>query len=204
MKLSSRSSLADVAAAVAGALGRAGIRAVLTGGACATLYTEGEYQSFDLDFILQSAATRRKLDTVMASIGYRRAGNQYEHPKTAFIVEFPAGPLGIGVDIEIQPVTRAIGGVRVKTLSATDSCRDRLAAFYDWNDRQSLPAAVEIALRRRVDLRKIRTWGANEGRRGPQAPLPVSGYSRSNSGSPCRSARSGSRRAQSESRQPAS
>jgi hypothetical protein len=43
------SSLADVAAAVAGALPGSEIRAVLTGGACATLYTGGEYQSSDLD-----------------------------------------------------------------------------------------------------------------------------------------------------------
>ena len=57
MKLTSRSSLAEVVACVAQALARAKIRAVLTGGACATIYSKGEYQSSDLDFVLQSAIT---------------------------------------------------------------------------------------------------------------------------------------------------
>jgi len=49
------------------------------------------------------------------------------------------------------------------TLSATDSCRDRLAAFYHWNDRQSLDVAVQVASRSRVDLALIRRWSAREG-----------------------------------------
>jgi hypothetical protein len=161
--LTSRSSLADVAASVAEALSRAGIQAVLTGGACATLYSRGKYQSFDLDFILLSGASARDLDAAMEAIGFRRAGRHYEHPRSRFVVEFPAGPLGIGVDLDIRPVTYRIGGTGVKALSATDSCRDRLAAFYHWKDRQSLAAAVEISLRRRVNLKAIRHWSAREG-----------------------------------------
>ena len=163
MSLTARSSLAEVAATVAEALARAGIRAVLTGGACATLYSEGKYQSFDLDFILQSAATARDLDDAMKSIGFGRSGNHYEHPRARFLVEFPAGPLGIGDDLDIRPVTYRIGNVGVKVLSATDSCRDRLAAFYHWNDRQSLAAAVEICRRRKVNIAAVRRWSKREG-----------------------------------------
>lgn len=163
MNLTSGSSLAAVAACVAEALARAGIRAVLTGGACATFYSEGQYQSFDVDFVLQSATTARDLDDAMGVIGFRRAGNQYEHPRTRFVVEFPAGPLGIGGDLDIRPVTYRIGKVRLKTLSATDSCRDRLAAFYHWNDRQSLATAVEIGRRCKVDVEAIGRWSKREG-----------------------------------------
>jgi hypothetical protein len=152
-----------VAACVAQALARSGIRAVLTGGGCATLYTNGEYQSSDLDFILQSATTAQELDDAMGVVGFRRAGNHYEHPKTPFLVEFPAGPLGIGADIDVRPVIYRIGRIGVKALSATDSCRDRLAAFYHWNDRQSLMTAVEISRRHHVDIDRIREWSAREG-----------------------------------------
>ena len=48
------------------------------------------------------------------------------------------------------------------TLSATDSCRDRLAAFYHWKDRQALTAAVAIALRHRVRMKRIREWSGEE------------------------------------------
>lgn len=163
MSLTARSSLAEVAACVARALARSKIRAVLTGGACATLYSRGEYQSSDLDFILQSAVTHRELDAVMETIGFRRTGNHYEHSRAVFFVEFPAGPVGIGADIDVRPVVYRIGGTGVRALSATDSCRDRLAAYYHWNDRQSLSTAVQIARHHKVDLKAIRAWSTREG-----------------------------------------
>lgn len=163
MKLTARSTLAEVAASVASALSGAGIRAVLTGGACATVYSKGDYQSSDLDFILRSRVGREALDAAMREAGFRRRGNHFEHPTCPFFVEFPAGPLGIGSDIAIRPVVLRLGGVRVDALSPTDSCRDRLAAFYHWNDRQSLLTAVRIAKRRKVDLPLIRRWSLSEG-----------------------------------------
>jgi hypothetical protein len=48
-------------------------------------------------------------------------------------------------------------------LSATDSCRDRLAAFYHWGDRQSLTVAAWIAGRNRVGMAALRRWSAAEG-----------------------------------------
>jgi hypothetical protein len=151
-----------VAACVAHALRGSGIRAVLTGGACASLHSRGRYQSSDLDFILQSAVTRGRLDGVMASLGFRRNHDHYVHPETNFFVEFPAGPLGIGRDIRIKPVLLRVGKESVWTLSATDSCRDRLAAFYHWKDRQSLDVALMIARRNDVDLEAIRRWSRRE------------------------------------------
>jgi len=144
VRIGSRSSLATVAVAVGDALRRHGIRAVLTGGACASLYTRGAYQSRDMDFIVVGPVTQPGLDRAMASVGFR-------------------GPLAIGDDYQIAPTTRSIAAGRALALSATDSCRDRLAAFYHWNDRQSLDVAVSIARRNRVDLARIRRWSAREG-----------------------------------------
>lgn len=163
MKITPRSSLRQVAAAVADTLGKARIRAVLTGGACATIYSGGEYQSEDLDLILQAAPTRRALDEAMAEAGFIRREDHYEHPSSRFFVEFPRGPLSIGSDTSVKPAELPVAGVRVVLLSPTDSCRDRLAAFYHWKDRQSLPTAVAIAARHPVDLEAIRTWSAREG-----------------------------------------
>jgi hypothetical protein len=72
VRLSGRSSLGAVAAAVAGALRTHKISAVLTGGACAALYSEGAYHSRDLDFIVVESATRKQMDTAMESIGFTR------------------------------------------------------------------------------------------------------------------------------------
>lgn len=169
MKIGAASTLAEVADAVAAALEKAGIRAVLTGGSCAAIHTGGKYESEDLDFLLGSTPTQATLDAAMATVGFSRKRDQYFHPDTRFFVEFPPGPLGIGRDLAIRPVKKRIGprSPGVAILSATDSCRDRLAAYYYWNDRQSLEAAVQIALRNKLDMRKIRAWsdleGASEG-----------------------------------------
>jgi len=151
VRVGPRSSLAAVAVTVGDALRRHGIHAVLTGGACASLYTHGAYQSRDMDFIVAGAVTQPGLDRAMASVGFHRSGDRYVHPQVLFYVEFPRGPLAIGDDYQIVPVTRSTAAGRALVLSATDSCRDRLAAFYHWNDRQSLDVAVSIARRNRID-----------------------------------------------------
>lgn len=162
MSLTEDSTLEEVAGVVAGALDRHGIRAVLTGGACASLHSGGAVQSYDLDFILQSATPKRQLSKAMMSIGFARTGRHYKHPSTRFLVEFPPGPLGIGRDIMVRPTSYKIGSISLRILSPTDSCRDRLAAFYHWKDRQSLRAAVLIATRKRVNMTLIRKWSADE------------------------------------------
>jgi hypothetical protein len=163
VKLTARSSARQAAAAVSLALAEAGIRAVLTGGGCASIYTRGGYRSVDLDYVLLSAVSQSRLDEAMANAGFERKGTQYFHPEARFYVEFPPGPLGIGRDHRIDPIELKVGRSSILTLSPTDSCRDRLAAFLHWRDQQNLEAAVQIALRNPVDMEGIRSWCAREG-----------------------------------------
>jgi hypothetical protein len=99
----------------------------------------------------------------MATVGLSRRGDRYEHPHARYYVEFPVGPLAIGSDLAIRPVEIRRSGVRALALSATDCCRDRLAAFYYWNDRQSLRNAVLVAVRNRVRMVAIEEWSRREG-----------------------------------------
>jgi hypothetical protein len=161
--ITARSGLRAVALDVGDALRRHGIRAVLTGGACASLHSGGAYHSVDVDFIVLGRVTQAALDAAMASAGFARRGDRYVHPRVPFYVEFPRGPLAIGADYHVTPVEHRRRRARALALSPTDSCRDRLAAFYHWNDRQSLQVAVSIALRNRVSLVAIRRWSRAEG-----------------------------------------
>lgn len=163
MKVGPTSSLRTVAVTVGDALRRAGIQAVLTGGACASVHTGGWYSSVDADFVLVGEVVRQHLDDALAPLGFVRAGDRYVHAESKFYVEFPRGPLAIGGDHAIRPVEYVSGQRRCLALSASDSCRDRLAAFYHWNDRQSLEVAVQIALANRLDWRRIRRWSETEG-----------------------------------------
>lgn len=154
--------LRSVGIEVGDALRRAGIYAVLTGGACATFHSRGACHSIDLDFVLAGEVSRFQLDDAMGQLGFKRHRDRYVHPNHPYFVEFPRGPLAIGDDVGIRPMLMRSGRQIVRMLSPTDSCRDRLAAFYHWNDRQSLRAAVLIAARNRVVMERIRRWSARE------------------------------------------
>ncbi len=155
--------LRSVGIEVGDALRRAGINAVLTGGACATFHSRGAHHSIDLDFVLAGDVTRAQLDETMGQLGFKRHRDRYVHQDHPYFVEFPRGPLAIGEDVVIRPMLMRSGRRIVRMLSPTDSCRDRLAAFFHWNDRQSLTAAVQIAMRNRVVMERIRRWSDREG-----------------------------------------
>jgi len=164
VKLSSKSTVCDAAIAVGSTLNQRGNTAVLTGGACVAIYTDGSYVSKDADFVIRGRVRQAALDEALGSLGFSRHGDRYVHPSIEFYVEFPPGPLAIGADLAITPVELSRGGNTALAISPTDSCRDRLAAFYDWQDRQSLELAVRIARHQQVDLELIRRWSETGGR----------------------------------------
>src|SRR5262245_6195383 len=98
------------------------MRAVLTGGACASIHSSGAYRSVDLDFVLQGPADPASVRRAMAGIGFELRGNQFLHPETDYYVEYPPGPLAIGNDYSIRPHALTTGDGEILCLSATDSC----------------------------------------------------------------------------------
>jgi hypothetical protein len=163
VKLTSTSTLPEVAVAVGAQLRRHGITAVLTGGACVSVYTDGSYVSKDADFVIQGRVQQVDLDSALGELGFTRKGDRYVHPDVEFYLEFPPGPLAIGADLAIRPTEVSMADDVALALSPTDSCRDRLAAFYHWRDRQSLQLAVAVARHQTVDLEVVRKWSRAEG-----------------------------------------
>lgn len=99
-------------------------------------------------------------------IGFTAQGRVFIHSDTRFSVEFPPGPIGIGNEEPINPEGKVdVDGVTITLLSPTQSIMDRLAAFFHWNDRQSLDQAVWIAQSQQhaVSIEKITTWATREG-----------------------------------------
>ena len=82
--------------------------AVLVGGAVVSIYSEGAYESGDLDFIIQNLS-KEKLPEVMSKIGFIKDGKNYKHPDCKHLfVEFPQGPLIIGEDNDIKPKVKTL------------------------------------------------------------------------------------------------
>lgn len=84
-------------------LSKAGIEAVLVGGAVVSVYSSGAYRSGDLDFITKRGTAETQ--KVLESIGFKKVrGRHYEHPECEhLLIEFPPGPIAIGEDHKIVP-----------------------------------------------------------------------------------------------------
>ena len=154
-------SIKDLAALICKKLSDNDIDAVLVGGACVSIYTKNIYVSYDLDFVSHSSL--KKISSVLSDIGFRRESTRhFIQEDCPFYIEFVAPPLSIGSEpVKLKKTIKSRLGELV-LLTPTDSVKDRLAAFYHWNDSQVLEQAVLVAKAQKVSLREIRRWSENE------------------------------------------
>jgi len=164
MKAVKAMSLGEVAAFVCAHLKKHGVEAVLSGGACVSIHTSARYESFDLDFVERTTTGRKRVKQVLAQMGFVEKGRYFVHPDTAFFIDVLAGPLAVGGEPvrEIQELTFSTG--RLALLSPTECVKDRLAAYYHWNDQESLAQALLVAESKGIDLEEIERWSAKEGK----------------------------------------
>jgi len=164
MKKINNMSQAELAAYIQDTLQAEGIPVVLSGGSAVSFYSSNKYVSKDLDLINTGFARRSKISAVMNKLGFTEKGRYFIHPETTFFVEFPDGPLSVGEEPvkEISEYELSTGTLRV--LSPTDCVKDRLCAFYFWNDLQGLEQAILVVKSQQVDLREIKRWSKVEGK----------------------------------------
>jgi hypothetical protein len=157
--------IAELAAFVSTHLQHRGIDVVLSGGACVAIYSQGAYVSRDLDFIETRFTKRQALRAALAEIGFFERHRYFIHPDTDFFLEFPAGPLAVGGEPVREINTLVLSTGTLKLISPTDSVKDRLAAYYFWDDRQSLQQAILIVqANENVNLWEIEKWSQKEGK----------------------------------------
>jgi len=154
-------SLEELAACVCAALERHGVQVVLSGGAVVSIYSNNEFESYDLDFIMIGLAS--KVDGAMHELGFSKEGRHWTHPDTDYWVEFPSGPVQVGDAIITEFAERQTPFGTLRLLKPADCIMDRLASYYHWNDPQGLDQAVLVARRQRVDLGTIEKWSRREG-----------------------------------------
>ena len=162
MKRIKNMSQPELAAYVQSQLSSDGIQVVLSGGASVSFYSSNKYVSKDLDLINVNFEKRQKIKASMGKIGFSEKGRHFIHPDTQYIVEFPDGPLSVGEEPvkEISEIKTATGILRV--ISPTDCVKDRLCAYYYWNDQQGLAQAVLVATDNKVNLKEVGRWSKAE------------------------------------------
>lgn len=148
---------------VASHLSRKGIDAVLVGGSVVSIYTNGLYESGDLDFIV-SSLFQDKLPKAMQEIGFQRSGRHYVHPECSHLfVEFPPGPLAIGEETNLVPDKKTHNGTVIKLLSPTDCIKDRLSSYLHFKSRDTLDQAVLVAQQQTYKVSEVKKWCTKEG-----------------------------------------
>lgn len=157
-------SIKDLASLVCGKLSEKEIDAVLVGGACVSIYTNNKYVSYDLDFV--SHTSLKQIAGVLSGLGFRRKSTRHFVRKDCpFFIEFVAPPLSIGTEPVRQRKTLKSRFGDLVLLTPTDSVKDRLAAFYHWNDTEALEQAVLVAKAQKVSLEEVGRWSEHEGHR---------------------------------------
>jgi hypothetical protein len=122
-----------------------GVQVVLSGGSAVSFYSGNKYVSKDLDLINTGFAKRSKIKSVMENLGFREYGRYFTHSESTLLVEFPDGPLSVGEEPVKEVSEFELSTGTLKILSPTDCVKDRLCAFFFWNDLQGLAQAVLVA-----------------------------------------------------------
>lgn len=120
----------------------------VVGGACVQYYTEGAYETGDLDVILEDD-TRDIIEKVMSELGFKRTTNyrHFEHPLFSFVVEFPPEPIEIGSRQINQVNHLTFNGMKVRAIRVEDIIMDRIIAGTEWKDKASIVQAQLLYLR---------------------------------------------------------
>ena len=157
-------SQAELAAYIQSALLKDGIHVILSGGSAVSFYSGNKYVSKDLDLINTNFARRSRIKTTMEKIGFKEQGRYFVHSETEYFVEFPNGPLSVGEEPVKEISEFDLGTGTLYILSPTDCVKDRLCAFYFWNDQQGLAQAVLVVEHQKIDLQEIKRWSKLEGK----------------------------------------
>lgn len=86
----------------------------------------------------------------------------FRHPETNYFIEFPSGPLSVGSQPVRKTITMRFQTGRLRLISPTDCVKDRLAAYFHWNDKQSLEQARLVSLSKKIDIEEIIRWSKLE------------------------------------------
>jgi hypothetical protein len=162
--ISRQTTLKELAGIVGTAFAKAGVEAVLTGGAAVSIYTDNVYQTYDLDFV--SRNRMEIIATALKPIGFQResSGRYFTSSHTDFLIEFPAHELSFGeTTISMSDTTIAstsLGSVRI--ITPTQLIMDRLAAYVHWGDNPSFEQALMIVQDNPIEWSKLFEWATLE------------------------------------------
>ncbi|MFC1754191.1 hypothetical protein ACFL96_12515 [Thermoproteota archaeon] len=151
----------SLASLIGSQLNKHDIEVVLVGGACVSIYTKNKYLSFDLDLI--SYNSLKEIKTALSEIEFDYDKKKYFINKDCpYFLEFLSPPIAIGNSPvnKFNTIKTSYGSIKI--LTPTDAVKDRLAAYYHWDDLQCLEQAVLISNDQNINILSIKQWSISE------------------------------------------
>ncbi|MCK4642316.1 hypothetical protein KAU32_01640 [bacterium] len=123
-------SIEDLAGLISRTLRKNGIKAVLVGGACVTIYSHNEYMSGDLDYVVSNPV--KEIKPFLEKIDFLQEGpNRFVNTECEFYLEFLPYPVSLGESSPIENFNEMQNqNGTITLLSPTDCVKDRLAVYY--------------------------------------------------------------------------
>jgi hypothetical protein len=155
--------IVELAVIVARHLQQKGIHVVLVGGLAVEIYTENLYLTKDIDMVDISYHPPSTIQKAMSEIGFFKNGRVYVNQTTEICVEFPSAPLSVGEQLirETTVIKTQMGDIPI--LHARDVIKDRLAAYFHWNDKPSLVQALAVMINHSIQMDELKAFCAGEG-----------------------------------------
>lgn len=142
---------------------KSNITAVLCGGSAATFYAPEAYQSRDLDFVLSMWTDETTVLEIIKGFGFSQVGRTFASNQTPFTLDFPKGPLSVGEEPILSWNTVHRETQELQVIRPEDSVKDRLAAYFYWNDYPGLSQAIAVASSAGIDIKEVEDWAKREG-----------------------------------------
>lgn len=134
------------------------------GGLAVEIYSENLYLTKDIDMVNTSYHPPAAINQAMGEIGFTKKGRVYVNDTTDICVEFPSAPLAVGEEL-IQETTKVqVDAREIPILYAKDVIKDRLVAYFHWQDRPSLVQALAVMSNHPIDAGELKAFCEKEGK----------------------------------------
>jgi hypothetical protein len=133
------------------------------GGLAVEIYTENLYLTKDIDMVNTSYNPPLVIHEAMAELGFNKQGRVYANETTDICIEFPSAPLSVGEGLIKETTTIETGSGEIPILLAKDVIKDRLAAYFHWNDRPSLVQALAVMANHSISIEELKAFCRAEG-----------------------------------------
>lgn len=134
------------------------IRPIIVGGFSVAIYTDENYTTRDIDFVVDE---NEKVSKLLLKLGFCKGNQNFIHRKNEIVIEFPGEKLAGSTEIINKVLVDDADDLYVYVISYEDIIMDRLRAYLYWEEDISKEWGMQmLALHKnKLDIQYMKTVG---------------------------------------------